>query len=458
MPVLSSPIKTESSPRPFSPSNNPFLTKSPAPYSRPASKRLIPRPEPDEVSAKVGLASLPVQHERMCNRKGAKFTMILAGCSGTGKSTFLNTLFGVPLDEHKEETSSIFFDIRERKYELTEGNFDLQLTTVDVPGFGAKMDNQYSWMPIVKYIDHYFRRYMLQEEQPDRSKLEDNRVHVCLYFIQPSNTSLSALDLESMKEISKRVNLIPVVARSDTLNRDELMEFKNTINKTLAAFDIGVCKFISDQEVIDKIHLVSPYAVVGSNATFENSEGKLVRARKYHWGMVEIENPEHCDFLALREILMSEHMLDLIQSTEAHYNAYRRLCLRDRLERAADNAFRQPPSLDDDEDGLASYLLYKKSLPWSTIMSQDDVDAEDAQLSNEVRKNLEEYVRKTELSIKEWRQSLVRKQAEFNEDLKSIHIRINELRNECHRLKNGGSKESDQDAASPILKNEYLGE
>lgn len=394
----------------------------------------------------------------MSSRKGSKFTMVLAGCSGTGKSTFLNTLFGESLDEHKEGTSSIFYDIRERKYQLKEGNFNLELTTVDVPGFGTKMDNQYSWMPIVKYIDHYFRRYMLQAEQPDRRNLEDNRVHVCLYFIQPSNTPLSALDLESMKEIAKRVNLIPVIGRSDTLNKEELLEFKSTINSTLAAFDIGVCKFISDQEVLQKIHLVAPYAVVGSNAVFKNSEGKLVRARKYHWGMVEIENPEHCDFLALREILMSEHMLDLIQSTEAHYNAYRLWCLKERLQRAADKAFKEAPPTDDHENGLESYLLYKKTLPWNTIMSQDDIDAEDAQLTNQARKALDEHIRKREIGLKEWRQNLVTKQAEYNEDLKSIHVRISKLRAECQRLKDGSSRAFDADAASPILKNEYLGE
>lgn len=414
----------------------------------------------DHEESKVGLAHLPAERQKMCRRKGAKLSMILAGCTGAGKSTFLNTLFGEVLDVPQKDDPPVLYEIRERKFQLLESDFELELTAVDVPGFGAKMDNQYSWMPIVKYIDHYFRRYMLQEEQPDRKLLEDNRVHICLYFIQPSNTHLSALDIESMKEISKRVNMIPIVARSDTLNKDELVEFKKTINQTLAAYDIGICKFVSDPEVLAKIHKVAPYAVVGSNATFVNKEGQRVRARKYHWGMVEIENPDHCDFLALREILMSEHMLDLIQSTEAHYNAYRTWCLKERVERASNKMSGESAQLDESEDGLVSYALYKGALPWNSFVLQEDMELEDAQLKNEARKILEEEMRKQELNIRNQKNALHKQQVAYNEELKSLHKRVIDLKEETRRLTSGEANSGDSDSfqMTPPLKDEYLGD
>lgn len=474
MPVVSRPSKSADSssvlenelPFPF-----PKFVPSPDPSSKRIGKRLIPRPEPLKADCKIGLASLPTERMKLCRRKGAKLTMILAGCSGTGKTTFLNTLFGDILDDPSSEKDSMPYEIREKKYRLVEDNFELDLTTVDVPGFGAKMDNQYSWLPIVRYIDHYFRRYMLQEEQPERKQLVDNRVHVCLYFIQPSNTSLSALDIESMKEISKRVNLIPVVARSDTLNKDELTDFKKTINQALKAYDIGVCKFISDEEVLSKIHNVAPYAVVGSNAMFKNSEGNMVKARKYHWGMVEIENPEHCDFLLLREVLLSEHMLDLIQSTEAHYNAYRTWCLRERVERALEEEMsggKSQLSLEDDEDGLSSYALYNKIQPWTGFISQEDMDADDARLELEARKLLTESMKRRELKIREFKKVLMRRQAEYNEELKKEHERVTELSEQIRRMTAGSLKSSSHapeesiDQSDPramhLLKNEFLGE
>ena len=33
-----------------------------------------------------------------------------------------------------------------------------------------------------------------------------------------------------------------------------------------------------------------PFAVVGSNITLKNPDGKIVRGREYPWGVVNIEN------------------------------------------------------------------------------------------------------------------------------------------------------------------------
>ena len=46
-----------------------------------------------------------------------------------------------------------------------------------------------------------------------------------------------------------------------------------------------------------------PFAVVGSNTVIE-SGGKRLRGRQYPWGTVEVENLEHNDFVALRNMLI----------------------------------------------------------------------------------------------------------------------------------------------------------
>ena len=46
-----------------------------------------------------------------------------------------------------------------------------------------------------------------------------------------------------------------------------------------------------------------PFAVVGSNAVVEVNN-KKVRGRLYPWGVVEVENMEHCDFVTLRNMLI----------------------------------------------------------------------------------------------------------------------------------------------------------
>ena len=45
-----------------------------------------------------------------------------------------------------------------------------------------------------------------------------------------------------------------------------------------------------------------PFAVVGSSTILDIS-GKKVRGRQYPWGVIEVENPNHCDFIKLRCLL-----------------------------------------------------------------------------------------------------------------------------------------------------------
>jgi cell division control protein 12 len=86
---------------------------------------------------------------------------------------------------------------------------------------------------------------MIQEQQPQRSEKSDLRVHACLYFIRPTGHtyvsfillwsfidpcfSLKPLDIEIMKRLGTRVNLIPVIAKADTLTQSDLFTFKQRV-------------------------------------------------------------------------------------------------------------------------------------------------------------------------------------------------------------------------------------
>ena len=66
-----------------------------------------------------------------------------------------------------------------------------------------------------------------------------------------------------------------------------------------------------------------PFAVVGSNMIIE-VDGKKARGRKYPWGIVDIENLQHCDFVPLRNMLIRTHLMDLKDVTNyIHYENYR---------------------------------------------------------------------------------------------------------------------------------------
>jgi cell division control protein 11 len=72
---------------------------------------------------------------------------------------------------------------------------------------------------------------------------------------------------------------------------------------------------ISDDDPAYKgVQALLPFAIVGSEEEIEIN-GELVRARRYPWGIVEIDNPKHSDFLRLRSALLNTHLTDLKEIT-----------------------------------------------------------------------------------------------------------------------------------------------
>jgi septin 2 len=68
------------------------------------------------------------------------------------------------------------------------------------------------------------------------------------------------------------------------------------------------CDSDEDEEYKEQVRQLKeavPFAVCGANTLIE-VKGRKVRGRQYPWGVVEVENPEHCDFIKLRTMLMYE--------------------------------------------------------------------------------------------------------------------------------------------------------
>lgn len=75
-----------------------------------------------------------------------------------------------------------------------------------------------------------------------------------------------------------------------------------------------------NQEIMSKV----PFAIVGATAEVTSPEGRKVRGRKYPWGVIEVDNEDHCDFVKLRQMLIRTHMEELKEHTNnALYENYR---------------------------------------------------------------------------------------------------------------------------------------
>jgi len=159
----------------------------------------------------------------------------------------------------------------------------------------------------------------------------DNRIHACVYFIQPTGHSLKPLDVEVMRRLHTKVNLIPVVAKADTLTDEEIAAFKQRILRDIEYHNIQIFEGpryeLDDQEtILENSEIMSkvPFAVVGSHTEVTTANGRRVRGRRYPWGVIEVDNEDHCDFVKLRQMLIRTHMEELKEHTNnVLYENYR---------------------------------------------------------------------------------------------------------------------------------------
>uniref|UniRef100_A0A7N6BRR2 Septin n=1 Tax=Anabas testudineus TaxID=64144 RepID=A0A7N6BRR2_ANATE len=258
---------------------------------------------------------------------------MVVGESGLGKSTLINSLFLTDLysGEYPGPSHRIkkTVQVEQSKVLIKEGGVQLLLTIVDTPGFGDAVDNSNCWQPIIDHIDSKFEDYLNSESRVNRRQMPDSRIHCCLYFIAPSGHGLKPLDIEFMKRLHEKVNVIPMIAKADTLTPEECQQFKKQIMREIQEHKIKIYEFpeTDDEEenrLVKKIKDQLPLAVVGSNTIIEVN-GKKVRGRQYPWGVAEVENSDHWNMLK-QSIVVSvvTHMQDLKDVTNnVHYENYR---------------------------------------------------------------------------------------------------------------------------------------
>ncbi|XP_050493715.1 septin-2 isoform X2 [Bombus huntii] len=288
----------------------------------------------------IGFATLPEQVHRKSVKRGFEFTLMVLGESGLGKSTLINSLFLGDLykdrrildaAERIEKTTTI----EKKTMDIEERGVRLRLTIVDTPGFGDAVNCEDTWKACSAYIDEQFRQYFTDESGLNRKNIQDNRVHCCLYFIPPYGHGLRQIDLEVLKRLHRKVNVVPVIAKADTLTTYEVKMLKDRILADIEEHEIQIyqfpdCDSDEDEEFKQQdkeLKACIPFAVVGSSTVLEVA-GKKVRGRQYPWGVVEVENPKHSDFVKLRTMLISTHMQDLKDVTQdVHYENFRAQCI-----------------------------------------------------------------------------------------------------------------------------------
>ena len=138
--------------------------------------------------------------------------LLIAGESGTGKTTFIENLFHAyrhgkepSLTPHSREPTSTrtFFDSPDElctqfMIEVPEERIGLHYAVQDTPGYGDTFDCKKRLSDIIRFIEVGRKEYMALERTLMTDTQPDPRVDVCLYFIPPHR--LKQIDIEFMRK------------------------------------------------------------------------------------------------------------------------------------------------------------------------------------------------------------------------------------------------------------------
>lgn len=190
---------------------------------------------------------------------------------------------------------------------------------------------------------------MLAEESRVKRnpRFADNRVHALIYFINPTSHGLTEPDVEFMRMMAPKVNILPVIAKSDSLTPEELALNKSLIMEDIRHYQLAIYGFPggdgflydsedeqkadSDAEtssIIDEefnelnsyIRTKLPFAVIGANEIIDAGTANQIQARRYPWGVLDVNNPDYSDVELLRDIITRTHLQDLKETT--HFILY----------------------------------------------------------------------------------------------------------------------------------------
>uniref|UniRef100_A0A8C0W3D0 Septin n=1 Tax=Castor canadensis TaxID=51338 RepID=A0A8C0W3D0_CASCN len=243
----------------------------------------------------VGFESLPDQLVDRSIQQGFCFNILCVGETGIGKSTLINTLFNTTFEENESSHFCPTVRLKAQTYELQESNVQLKLTIVNTVGFGDQINKE--------------ERYV---------------------FSSCSKTSFLSL---GSRHLPRRLSYTLIFIYADTISKIELQKFKIKLMSELVCSGVQIYQFPTDDDATAKINAAMnghlPFAVVGSMDEVKVGN-KMVKVRQYPWGIVQVENENHCDFVKLREMLICTNMEDLREQTHSrHYELYRRCKLEE---------------------------------------------------------------------------------------------------------------------------------
>lgn len=114
-----------------------------------------------------------------------------------------------------------------------------------------------------------------------------------------------------MKALAPYTNLIPVIAKSDSMTEAEAVKFNEDVAVNLAQGGIPVYQQPGDENAKKVFNIISSTTRVEPEDDF---------GRKYKYGTAWVNSPHHSDMPELREVVLAKCFRDLRKRTHQLYN------------------------------------------------------------------------------------------------------------------------------------------
>lgn len=288
--------------------------------------------------------------KRKLTKRGLSLNLLLIGEDGSGKKTFINTLCNKKYFQTVSEIDIPYLDEEIPFTIVTDvinvnenGSVPIRLRVNRTKNFGYNLENLTNSSDLVNYIENEFKSILDEEVKINRNpRVEDNRIHIALYFLRATGRGINEFDLDNMKCICDKVNLIPIISKADGLTVDEVQLNKELINKSIKENGILVYNFLelgSESAASDFVrsgstttseieeefsYLMSiqnaiPFTVISAN---DSTDGNLIRTTQ--WGNINIEDDQLCDFKMLKNVIFGLHIQEFKDTTTSRkYEGYR---------------------------------------------------------------------------------------------------------------------------------------
>jgi len=244
------------------------------------------------------------------------YKIIIVGESGLGKSTARDCLLHglrkdpARLGETQSPDQKTLDIVTSDPIQIhTESPLEeIWLRIVDTPGYGDHMDINKDIGKIKHFIEAQFET--LYDAKCATGRVDemhhDSLVTCCLYFIAPHR--LKDNDIEFMKEISKLLPIVPVIAKADTMTSQETTDFRKEVSEKMRQAAIQLYDFEHDARIADKPDL-PPFTLITDRS---------MKERIYAWGTCEMNNAAHSDFTLLKDLVIKEHLEVVYAYTHTH--------------------------------------------------------------------------------------------------------------------------------------------